>query len=96
MYFAIPCFLGITIIAMVGIGAQVALKYCKWNTRCALIIKKIHRTLAYLLILIGFCGMFSGIYLYRSNHGMLFPLEWVNLVFTLLLFGGLEFFYQKY
>ena len=57
----------VAIISMGGIVTRYMLRNLSWNTKLALMVKKIHKICAYLIILVALVAIWFGIWDYRGK-----------------------------
>lgn len=95
-YFAFPVLLLVFFIAIGGVITRSCLRRQRWNTRKALLMKKLHKYAAYFILVSGFLAVAAGILAYRTNpkHPSDFPLERLHMAGYLLVFAALETHYQ--
>jgi len=62
----------------------------KWQTQTILYAKIAHKILAYLMIILGFVAIYTGIKIYRVWNSIEFELEYLHLVLTIVIFGLME------
>ena len=94
--FVFPVLFLVLIVAILGVATRSMLRRQVWNTKSALVMKRVHWVFAYLIIVLGIGAIITGIYSYRTNpkHESDIPLEWIHLVVFILVVLALEVFYR--
>jgi hypothetical protein len=95
-YFVFPILALVLIVAVLGVMTRSCLRRKKWNTKTALVMKRVHWVFAYLIIALGIGAIMTGIYYYRTNpkHESDIPLEWIHLLLFVLAVVILEVSYR--
>jgi len=86
----------VLLIVMGGVLTRSMLRRLVWNTKTALLIKRVHKIGAYSLIAVALVAIWFGIWDYRHNPKHLYDLalEWI-VIAPIVLFVIIEVVYQK-
>ena len=96
-YFAFPAFLGTAVVVLFGCLTKCNSLSGKWNTNKSLKMRKIHRFLGYLFIIIGQGGIFTGINKYCKHRDCRdYHLDYIQLALFVVLMLLAEFLYQRF
>jgi len=84
------------LIVLGGVLTRSMLRRLVWNTRTAILIKRVHKICAYSLIAVALVAIWFGIWDYRHNPKHLYDLalEWI-VIAPIVLFLILEVVYQR-
>ena len=86
-YFVFPVLFMVFFVAVGGVFTRSMMRRCKWRTKTALSIKRVHMTFAYFIVICGACAVAAGLYEYTGKFGGL-PIA--HTLFFILTFVVLE------
>jgi hypothetical protein len=75
---------------ILGIISRMLKTRMKWKSKYAINVSIAHKLVAYFIIFMGYLAIAFGIYAFRTNDDNDFPLEYIHLTVTFLVWTVLE------